>query len=68
MIPIGCNCGKKVPVNTMGWTVDLAGQATFPDGKGKAVFATIGEANIAIARLGLSGKIRPRAAVVGDAS
>lgn len=63
---MGCGCGKKTPVNTMGWTVDLAGNGTFPDGKSKAVFATIGEANIAVARLGLSGKIRPRPATTSD--
>lgn len=64
---MGCNCGKKSPVNTLGWTVDLLGMGkTFVDGKTLKVFATVGEANLAIARLGLSGKVRPRAATEAD--
>lgn len=64
---MGCNCGKKTPVNMLGWTVDLSGTGqTFVDGKSKSVFSTVGEANIAVARLGLSGKVRPRPALQGD--
>lgn len=64
---MACGCGKKVPVNTMGWTVDLNGsEKTFVDGKSVKVFATVGEANVAVARLGLSGTVRPRPATTSD--
>lgn len=64
---MGCNCGQKKAANTLGWTVDLAGMGkTFVDGSTKKVFATVGESNLAVARLGLSGKVKPRPAVESD--
>lgn len=68
---MGCGCGKKTAPVSPGWTVDLtdtSGGTTlrFPDNTSKKTFATVGEANIAIARLGLAGKVRPRAARAGD--
>lgn len=61
---MGCNCGGgKRAASSLQWTVDLAGQnKTFPDGSTKKTFATAGEANSAIVRLGLIGKVRPRPA------
>lgn len=64
---MGCNCGKKAGAVSLGWTVDLSGQSkTFSDGTKKKTFATVGEANIEIAKLGLGGSIRPRPAVAGE--
>lgn len=67
MIIIACGCGKKSGTPSLGWTVDLTGKAkNFSDGSIKKTFATVGEANIEIAKLGLGGKVRPRPAVSGE--
>lgn len=45
----------------MAFTVDLAGTGkVFADGSQKKTFATASEGSIAIARLGLTGKVRPK--------
>lgn len=62
---MGCGCGgaKKSQAANLQWTVDVAGTGkTFDGGKTKMTFATPGEANAAIVRLGLVGKVRPRPA------
>jgi hypothetical protein len=59
----GCNKGAASAPNRLSWTVDLAGQdKLFEDGKNKKTFATVAEANLAIAKLGLQGKVRPKPA------
>lgn len=65
---MGCGCGKKAGAQSApGWTVDLTGTSkTHGDGTTIKVFATVGEANIAVAKLGLGGKVRPRPAKPGD--
>lgn len=64
---MGCNCGQKRVGTTLGWTVDLGDTGkTFVDGSTKKVFVTVGEANIAVARLSLNGKVRPRPATTAD--
>lgn len=65
---MGCNCGKKAGTPSLGWTVDLSGQAgkKFADGTTLKTYSTVGEANIEIAKLGLGGRVRPRPAVSGE--
>ncbi len=65
---MGCNCGKKAGSPSLGWTVDLTSQQgrTFQDGSKIKTFATVGEANIEVAKLGLGGKVRPRPARSGE--
>lgn len=65
---MACGCGKKSSTPSLGWTVDLSGQAGkhFADGSTKKTFVSVGEANIEIAKLGLGGKVRPRPAVSGE--
>lgn len=63
---MGCGCNKKAPAAKLSWVVDLAGtDKVFPDGSTKKTFVAAGEAAVAIARLGLTGKVRPRPASGG---
>jgi hypothetical protein len=58
---MGCGCNKGKNAAKLSWTVDLSGtDKTFSDGSKKRTFVLASEANQAIAKLGLSGKIRPR--------
>lgn len=57
----GCQGGKTTA--KMSWTVDLSGTGkTFPDGTLLKTYALAGEANAAIASLGLTGRVRPKPA------
>lgn len=63
---MGCGCNKKSTAAKLSWTVDLAGTGkVFPDGTIKKTYATASEASLAIARVGLTGKVRPRPASAG---
>lgn len=61
---MGCNCGGgSKSASKLSWTVDLAGTGkTFTDLSTKKTFALAGEANAAIAALGLTGTVRPKPA------
>jgi hypothetical protein len=61
---MGCGCNKNVAAQpAMGWQVDLTGTGkTFADGSTRKVYPIVSEANLAIAKLGLQGKVRPRPA------
>ncbi len=67
---MACGCNKKAGSPSLGWTVDLsipaAGGKSFGDGSKKKTYATVGEANIEVAKLGLGGKVRPRPATSGE--
>lgn len=67
---MGCGCGSSKVQPQLRWTVDLSVPAadgkTFPDGTNKKTFTTPGDANLAVAKLGLSGKVRPRPATAND--
>lgn len=58
---MGCGCNKgKSPGTSLSWTVNLAGTGkTFDDGSLIKTYSLAGEANLAIAKLGLSGRVRP---------
>lgn len=60
---MGCNCGKgNGTANAkLSWTVDLSGTGKkFDDGTTKKNFVMASEAATAIAKLGLTGKVRPK--------
>lgn len=58
---MGCGCGKSSTAAKLSWSVDLAGTGkTFDDGTTKKNFTLASEAATAIARLGLSGTVRPK--------
>lgn len=61
---MGCGCNKgKNQLAKLSWTVDLTGTGkVFADGTVKKTFATASEGSIAIARLGLTGRVRPKPA------
>lgn len=60
---MGCGCNKKSTTAKLSWTVDLNGSGkVFPDGTVKKTYATASEASVAIARLGLTGKVRAKPA------
>lgn len=65
-IVAGCGCGGKGKASAaLKWEVNLASSGrVFGDGTNKKVFATAQEANIAIANVGLTGKVRPRPTTV----
>lgn len=61
---MACNCGKSASASKLQWSVDLTGTGrVFADGQTKKTYATVGEANSAIAQLGLVGQVRPKPAV-----
>lgn len=56
-----CGGGNKTATAKLSWTVDLAGTGkTFDDGTTKKKFAMASEAAMAISKLGLAGKIKPK--------
>ena len=60
---MACGCSGNKNRATMQWSVDVSGTGkTFEGGKTRMVYATPGEANAAIVKLGLVGKVRPRPA------
>jgi hypothetical protein len=57
----GCNKGNAAAKKTMRWSVDLTGTGKkFDDGTTSKTYALASEAATAIAKLGLTGKVRPR--------
>lgn len=57
---MGCGCNKGTNTK-LSWSVDLAGTGrVFGDGTTKKTFAVVGDANSAIAQLGLTGQVRPK--------
>lgn len=58
---MGCNCGKNKGV-ALKWIVDFNGTSfRFEDGtSSRKEFATVSEANAAIAKAGANGKVRPK--------
>lgn len=58
---MACNCnGGSKPAERKSYTVDLAGAGkSFPDGSTRKVYSTAAEANVVIAQLQLTGKVRP---------
>lgn len=64
---MGCGCGgKSSTAAKLSWTVDLTGTGkVFGDGTTKKTYATVSEASVAIARLGLTGTVRPKPASAG---
>lgn len=58
---MGCGCNKNKTAQKLSWSVDLTGTGQkFEDGSVKKNFTLASEAATAIARLGLTGKIRPK--------
>lgn len=58
---MGCGCNKNKAQQALKWTVDLAGTGkVFADSTTKKTFATASEAAVQIAKLGLTGKVRPK--------
>jgi len=58
---MGCGCGNKSTAAKLSWSVDLQGTGkTFSDGTTSKKFALASEAATEIAKLGLTGKVRPR--------
>jgi hypothetical protein len=62
---VGCNCGGSGQSAKLSWSVDLAGTGrVFGDGTTKKTYALVGDANSAIAQLGLTGTIVPKPVTV----
>lgn len=60
---MACGCQGGKTTQKLSWTVDLSGTGkTFPDGTLMKTYSLAGEANSAIAGLGLTGRIRPKPA------
>jgi hypothetical protein len=60
---VGCGCNKGASASKLSWTVDLAGTGRiFADGTTKKTYSLVGDANSAIAQLGLTGSVRPKPA------
>lgn len=60
---MACGCQGGKAAQKLSWTVDLSGTGkTFPDGTLMKTYALAGEANSAIATLGLTGRVRPKPA------
>jgi hypothetical protein len=58
---MGCGCNKGKTAKKLSWTVDLTGTGQkFDDGSVKKNFTLASEAASAIAKLGLTGKVRPK--------